>query len=73
MNKIILKLNPFELGILSAIISQAENRKDFPKSLHLKIMRASTECYLEHPTLKKKAKEDIINYDKEITELEKNE
>ncbi len=71
MNKLeefILKLNYMEFGYLYAAISPDEWDK-MPRSLWLKLHIHATKAYLKHPSLGKKAKEDIKRYEKELKEL----
>ena len=60
-----LNLNNYELGFLSACVSQ----KDWdlmPRSLWLKLKIQITKCYLEHPTFGSQAKLDIERWEKEL-------
>jgi hypothetical protein len=68
-----LHLNWFEVGWINAVVTTSKKKGEIPRRLRLKLDIASTAAYLNHPTLAKKAKEDIRNFQEELRKLEKSD
>jgi hypothetical protein len=60
-----LKLNYFEFGALYA----STNIGRLPKTLRLKMKIMFAKAYVEHPQYGKQAREEVVNYEKQLEEF----
>lgn len=64
-----LNLNYFEIGVLVGSLRQ-DCWETMPRALWLKLHILSTKACLTHPSLGKRAEEDIKKWEAELKELE---
>lgn len=65
-----LNLNPFEAGMLRGILEKHKEMENLPETLRLKLDILFTKHYLDHPTMGKQARKDLIKYRIKLQHLE---